>query len=634
MRSALFILVLLPSLTGDSLAAVSPWSDILENAKANSALTERRAGLIEQAREAEALPIVRRAHCLADVGKDRTWLDGRSNALEEEIRETFALAMSDFGACSTLSRELPLLAAAYRLTGEQAFLDRILAQLDEMARWSPLQRPGWTLYTPGNRLPPDGKDGNWLATGTGIRALGDTLELLPEEAVPQDLRGRIEALLLKEIEGVVDDWKTKRPWFVRTDNPITNQWVLPTEGLVRASILLGKDKHPEAYELGVANLLKALNAHGAKGEFEEGFGYASFTVTSLLHAAHAMAVAGDTRAISHPFLENFPTWLVHHFQPGGYGINCFDAGPSYNAPESARPLLSLIATLTASPGARWALRHQTSGPSEDLAGLAASALPDVGQDQAPPRYAVYERAARVNWRDSWDRDATGVWIRGGHPLDQHDHQDRGHVNLISKGRPILIEAGTPSYDHPLMMSQYSSGAGHNALQLGEAFPEASTDAGKTLSLPGWQKEHGIAPIAVIELDNTGGKVRVDGGKCYEGLSRWERTVAWDSKLLEVTDEVELAPDLEPDTILFRWHLGTEREVAVTGAGREWRVEWAEAGITLHGDAPLVVSQARMPDNTLAGHDGSRSDKNFHSCVIARTANKEKRLLLTTRVLPQ
>ena len=195
------------------------------------------------AREAADLPIVRRAHTLEDVGKNRTWLDGRANALEDEIRETFALAMSDFAACNLLATELPLLAAAYRMTGEAVFRDRVMAQLRESADWTPLQRPGWTLYSPGHRLPSDGKDGNWLATGCGVRAIADTLELLPAGTVDDALVKRLHALLEGEVAGVVDDWETRRPWFVRGNNPITNQWVLPTEGLVRACLLLGVDAH-------------------------------------------------------------------------------------------------------------------------------------------------------------------------------------------------------------------------------------------------------------------------------------------------------------------------------------------------------------------------------------------------------
>ena len=53
-------------------------------------------------------------------------------------------------------------------------------------------------------------------------------------------------LLAAEIVSIVDDWRARRPWFVAHRTPLTNQWVLPTEGLVRACLLLGREDldHP------------------------------------------------------------------------------------------------------------------------------------------------------------------------------------------------------------------------------------------------------------------------------------------------------------------------------------------------------------------------------------------------------
>jgi hypothetical protein len=608
---------------------VLAWRDLIEQAKSDPNVEEARSTLVQSALEAAKLPIVRRVHSLTEVGHNRTWLDGRSEQLEPEIKEPFALAMSDAAAGNTLAQELPVLAAGYQLTGNPAMLDRILAQLEEMASWSPLQRPGWTLYTPGNRLPADGKDGNWLGTGTNIRAIGDTLDVLTEASVNPDLLKRLHVVLEAEVAGVVDDWETKRSWFIRSDNPYTNQWVLPTEGLVRACLILGVENHRDAYELGVANLSRAMDAHGERGEFEEGFGYAQFTVTSMLHASHAMAVAGDRRAIDHPFLKHFPTWLVHHFQPAKMVINCFDAGGAYDAAEGTRSFLSLTAMCTGDPVARWALANYVSGPSDDLAGLAARALPPVGPEAAPPLFAVYERAARVNWRDSWDVDGTGVWVRGGHPLDQHDHQDRGHVNFIVRGRPILIEAGTPAYSHPQIMTHYSSGVGHNVLQLGTEEPEDASDTGKTVSHPGWQKRGGVAPIAVTRLDASGGDITVDGTACYDGLARWTRHVVWDKDNLTVTDEVALVEGTE-QAILFRWHLGTEEVVEIEGEGNSYTVTWSDATVALSGDAPLTVTQQRLPDNTLQDHDGNEDAKNGHTCVVVITEGPVHVLQMTAR----
>ncbi len=605
-----------------------PWNAALDRVATDEAHEAGRSRLVAAARAVAAKPIIRRAHRLEDVGRNRTWMDGRAHALEDAIRERFALAMSDHGAAGMLAEELPLLAAACRLTGDEALKARLVAQLEETAGWSPLQRPGWTLYHPGATLP-DGGDGNWLATGSGVRAIADALELAPAGVIDEPLNGRLRALLENEVAGVVDDWRTARPWFVRDRNPVTNQWVLPTEGLIRGCLVLGVDDHRDAYELGVRNLLAALDSHGAAGEFEEGFGYASFTVTSMLHAARAMAAHGDRRGVDHPFLRNFPTWLTHHLQPGDMIVNCFDAGPARGAALAARPLFSLLVACTGSPVARWTLSRQLDGPSDDVAGLLARAAPPVDDGAAPPPFAAYERAARVNWRSSWRPDATGVWVRGGHPLDQHDHHDRGHVNFILDGRPLLIEAGTPSYSHPLMGSHFASGYGHNVLQLGLEEPRP-VEAGTTFAPRGWQQLGVVAPLTVRRLNAAGGEVSLRVASGYDRLDEWRRDVTWDDREVCVRDEVRLAKG-QADVILFRWHLGSNAAAEITPIAGGFRVGWDDAEMVIASPGRLVVTAIKAPDNTVNAATDDARPETFHTCVVIASAGPEARLDVDVRV---
>ena len=607
---------------------VMTWAQAIQAVKADASLRPAIETLVKAARAEVAKGLVRRPHRLADVGKHRTGLDGRSKVLEDEIREAFALAMSDFGACNHLANALPTVAAAAVLSGNAALRKHVIAQLREASTWSPLQRPGWTLYAPGHRLPKDGKDGNWLATGCGVRAIVTTLEIMGD-GVEADLRAALDALLAKEIAGVVDDWKSKRPWFVRSDNPITNQWVLPTEGLIRACLHLGVDKRREAYELGVKNVLRALSSHGAAGEFEEGIGYANFTVTSLLHVARAMAAAGDRRAIDHPFLANFPTWAVHHIQPGRMTVNCFDAGHAA-VPRTHghwRSMLGLLVFAGGSDVANWALTHQFDGPTDDLIGLVASVTGKGLGRRTPSLFAAYERAPMVVWRDRWADDATGVWVRGGHRLDQHDHQDRGHVNYIYRGKAILIEAGTPSYSDPDMGVHYASGAGHNVLQAGTFFPKRPYPVQKRADYAGWQRPRGIAPIQIERLDAQGGAVTVDASRCYAETERWQRNVTWTAKALTIQDEVHLKPG-KKDVVQFRWHLGTDQPVDVSTEGTSARVRWPDAEIRLEASEPIHVRQYGAPDATVRRSDGPR-----HTCLAVRSAQPVTTVRLVTRVGP-
>jgi hypothetical protein len=456
---------------------------------------------------------------------------------------------------------------------------------------------------------------------------------MPEGSLAPGLIAKLHALAEKEIAGIIDDWKTKRTWFARRRNAISNQWMLPTEGLIEACLLLGLDEHREAYEFGVANFLEALNAHGPNGEFEEGFAYASMTLNSMLHAALAMATAGDCRAIDHPYLKKFPTWYIHNLQPGDTAINCFDGAHACGATKRMRSLLSLMVVCVNSPEAIWALRNLTGGPSDDLPGLFARIGLREEKGKAPSLFAHYERATRVNWRSSWREDAAGVWVRGGHKLDQHDHQDRGHVNLIWHGRPILIEAGSPSYGHPLIRANYQSAVGHNALQLGTYYPDEPRRLGKDAPLPGWQKRGAIAPITVQRLDDKGAVVTISCQSGYTNLARWDRRVQWRADWLTVKDAVDLKEG-ETDIILFRWHLGTTNRVTISENENRHEVRWPDAKMSLKANAPISVTQVRLPDNTLEGHTPSERTDNNHTCIVAQTREPRAALLLDTEVRPR
>jgi len=283
------VVVLLSGSAGTAAAqrvsAAGDWGAMADEVRQRPELAERLKAMIASARRVAATPIVKRVYHYADLGKDRTWLDGRAKFMDGQPRqEWFGLAMSDCGTSGTILTELPLLAFAYRCTGEDVFRVRIISQLEETAAWSPLQRPGWQLCTPApDPVPADYWDGSWLGTGTGIRALADTLELLPAGGVPPELMDKLRTLLRAEIKTISEDWQLKRGWFRGGKGvPQTNQWVLPTEGLLRACLVLGKDRSAAEYELGVANLLRALDVQGQQGEFNEGIGYAMFTVSSML----------------------------------------------------------------------------------------------------------------------------------------------------------------------------------------------------------------------------------------------------------------------------------------------------------------------------------------------------------------
>ena len=296
--------------------------------------------------------------------------------------------------------------------------------------------------------------------------------------------------------------------------------VLPTEGLILACLVLGKDRYAAEYELGVANLLRVLDVQGQTGRVQR---------RHRLRHVHRQLDAGrsprDGLAGRFPrsriFVpRGFPTWAVHHLQPGRFRVNCFDARGARTPRNDSgtRQLLETLAVFARSQAAARSPSTLYDGPTNDLAGLLAgtATLPHVGESlrdsqpvserpaYVPTCFACYDGPARrVNWRSSWTDDADGVWVRGGHPLDGHDHFDCGHVNYIVRGKPLLIEAGTPGYDNPAIHTRYSTVVGHNLLEVEGIKPRKAP-----------------APLTVSRLDAGGGDLTVDGTACYPGLKHW------------------------------------------------------------------------------------------------------------------
>lgn len=551
--------------------------------------------------------------------------------------EMYALSLSDSQNADLLVWELPQVAAAYRLTGDRSFLQRAVAQIDEMCTWQPLQRPGWTLpyYSP----MPEGGDGVWLATGQDLIALSQTLDMLPAEALPAPTRAKVDALLDREIRRIVDDWKAKRSWYVREQATASNQWVVPTAGLVVACVAAGPEKYPEAFELGIANLLKSAEAFGADGSVSEGLGYAMYwTMPAYCIAALAARDAGDPRLFDAPFLKNFPNWVALCLQPGESFINCFDfqGGARGKYHVSTRTMIRLSA-LTQSPGFSWLIGEKFRYAKPGLYGLLT--LNMAGREAgAPPLWGLFRRAHWAVWRSSWRENASGVWVRGGDRDDRHDHNDRGHVNFIPHGQPLLIEAGTINYGDPLKKPEFDSVVGHNVLQVGgDFYPK---------KMP--------APITVNRLDQEGGDVIVPAGAGYPQAEEWTRRVVWDRDEVTVTDTVRLK---QPDRILFRWHLGSEQPLEVKDssptAGRvllpageirfpgwigelpvtsTWTppeldiIQTPAADITVTADKPITLCQGKNYDATLK----YGMEKHVHTTLLVQSAGPVDAITIVSR----
>ncbi|MGZ0655699.1 heparinase II/III domain-containing protein [Coraliomargarita sp. W4R72] len=456
--------------------------------------------------------------------------------------ERFALASSDTGTARRMLDELPLLAASIRLTGSASCQEYLVRQLREVVTWVPFQRPGWTIAHRSDPLPAEG-DGVWLSTGALLQALAIMDEILPAGVLPDDLAVAVRTRVAEEVQLSYDDWMAERSWYVKKGAFNSNQWVVPASGMVIGATMLGREEYADAYQLGVSCLRQSMTVVGDDGSMSEGYTYAmTWTSLSLFLASHFMESAGDVEFVEAPFFENFPEYLALYFQPGSNYVNVSDAFPAQRGfVGGARTEVTSIAALSGSRALARVVLEVMGSPKQSLWGLLVMEnYLNQTEVEWPALWGLFERTRAFIWRSSWADDATGVWVRGGDDEDFHDNYDRGHVNFIVDGLPILIEAGTPGYALPEKKAEYDSALGHNVLRVdGETFPLKAE-----------------AAITVERADTSGGEVSVDLNKAYPKLSEYVRSVAWSLHGMLVTDELKSA-ETTPVEIQATWHFASE-----------------------------------------------------------------------------
>ncbi|MDX9980052.1 MAG: heparinase II/III family protein [Lentisphaeria bacterium] len=582
------------------------WEEVFAFAETDETAKRLVADISRRAKSYVAEPVTVRKFSLAEIPEKER--DGRYRYAGDNA-EVFALAMHDCRCGSMLGGRMVPIALAARLTGEAQYVDWVNRQLAEVATWSPLQRPGWTQYNPNATLPPGG-DGNWLATGYSMKAIVQTLQLMGDR-VPSDLRTSLRGLLQREIDSIRDDWASRRPWFVRANFPDTNQWVLPNMAMIYASLYLGDERNRAAYELGVRNLAWTCAVQGEDGSWSEGLSYGTMSAEYLFWAAWAMRANGDERLLDFGFARNYNNWLIHMAMPGGFAVNAYDCG-RYQLGDTPHDSFLLSALLAGLPEAYWAGENLFRQLPASYAGLLyryASASREKTL-AVPEVFAFFPHQQIVTWRSNWERNhGMGLWIRGGSTRDSHCHRDNGHLSVYNGRTPVLIEAGTPSYDDREMPVKYSPAAGHNMLQPAAA---AETDN---------RGRH--TPLTVRRLDPDGGEVVVDGTHALPGVEEWLRAIDWDrGGRVQVVDSVVFGQEIGAGAEVFRFHTGSPVPVEITGTGREWTVRWAGASLALAGDRELVVDQTPWPD---------RSGVNGHACVRIQVAGATREVKLSSRL---
>jgi hypothetical protein len=596
--------------------AATDWSKILGR-QASPALRSCVAAMDPAGQRIISEDIRRFVRPLSINDVDSSMLDGRSASAGGNAQQ-FALAMADCAQAHKLLTDGVTLSVLAVQQGNQAYIDRCIAILRNVADWAPFQRPGWTAYRPDLVLPRGG-DGVWLATGWGICGVVDMLSILGDR-VPADLQAALRMRLRGEVSQIVSDWADARPWYVRSRAVQSNQWIIPSVGLVKACLFLKDPQLLPAYNLGVENVAASLRAMGKDGEFLEGVSYAAMTLEPVFDLLADLKANGDLRCHSMGFVNNSWRWFTQMLMPGANFVNCNDSGMA-SVPDWARetPLPAIVAATlaTSDPDAVVCMRGLFPRGNTSIHGIKYQAALDAVVARpgvALPKFAFFPAQQLLVWRSNWEmpsqpQSALGMWFKGGALGEGHCHRDQGQLSIYSGNRAILTESGTPNYSTADMDTKYASAAGHSIMQVGEVSPRGvPVDA----------------PMSVASLGADGGIATVDSTKAYRSALSCQRTVAWSSSgRFDIADRVQFVAEIPAGTEIYRFHTGSGSPLVSEMRDGRCTLSWPDASVSISADGPIDVSQVPWPDAVSPGR--------VHQVVVIRSAAAMSRISVSTSV---
>ena len=595
------------------------WSEVI----ANSGAAENSINMINQIKDISQRPALRdlkkfvRPRTLAEIPP--ALLDPQVATLPIGRREIYALAIVDTNQTVFALYEGVMFAVNAKSSMDPAEIQKSIVMLEEINKnYIPLQRPGYTSYDPSVAITADG-DGVWLATGWGISAIVDLLDVLGD-SVSADLRERLNNQLREEVKRIAVDWRDKRPWFVKSRCVVSNQWLGPTIGLIKACLFLKDPQLLPAYNLGIENLLAFLRAQGPDGSFLEGVTYAEMSLNEAHEIIGSINKIGDLRCANVPFVQNNWKWFVQMYMPGAMLVNCNDS-PRSSLPSHFMtvPLASLATAAMAStdPNALSMLRFLYPNP-QPIASLIAVKFANFIRTgtgvsvPSLPTFAYFPNQQLVTWRSEFQpvqspQTALGLWMKGGTPSEMHTHREQGNLSVYNGNRIILMNCGTPGYgDADYLRS--ASASGSSIMQVDEVAP------------------HGIpvdAPLVVNQLDANGGSVSIVASNAYVG-SNCTRNIEWNiSGQIQIKDQVAFNNSVPSGSIIYKFHTGSDVPLQITGAGKVWQVSWRGVSMTITASEPVVVEQSTELDKVIQPFS--------HQAIHIRAANATSALTVTSEL---
>jgi hypothetical protein len=605
----------LPVWNGKLALANMPWDALIARARQDQGLAKAFVDWRADASYCAGQEIQYRPSSISDLPKERlspqvlSVLRKYSGRPEGEI---YALGLDSVDVWGKFHYRLIPFALVVRNSGDKVALDYLVRQLKEIATWFPLQARGWSA-----NLPPGSKehDGPWLAE-SGLIHIALTLDILGDR-LPPPLRTDLLALCQREIDWIMQCWGEKRTWYMKQNAYSSNQWGVPTAGLLMACLAVGEERNRAAYDFAALNLAKHFASQGESGSFAEGYSYSHMTMESVLMAVWAMDRTGDKRLSSLPFLANYATWVHQMTMPGGTLVNYADSGYSRLHPQPSRSLL-LAVGISKKPEDLWGIErlYAAFDEKDPFTHLYRTEVASLPRERRPLALsAFFANSQLAVWRSNWSLDrAMGVWAKGGTLNDYpHNHTDQGQVVVMNGAEPILLETGGLmkqgfGYASPEYILKAVSCAAHNVIQ----------------TATGLTKRRSVvrAPVEVKRMDAGGGELRIDVSEAQPEVKSWIRDVEWSAEgRVTINDNAVLFKPKNTDDEWFRWHIGATKPPDIRGSGNTWQVAWNRNQLTLKANRPIQVEAIEWP-NALLGKSHA---------VIIKSVNAGADLQLTSVV---
>ncbi|WP_162633333.1 heparinase II/III domain-containing protein [Echinicola strongylocentroti] len=400
--------------------------------------------------------------------------DKIADAWEDQLRKAEQVVKSDRQSAS----DCQVLALAYRMTGREAFAEKIreilLANID---------KDTWESQGLLNRTP-SWKGGLRTSHTSFFLSLG--FDAAYEHLSEDDKQKIAKGIVRLGIKPQMENWLDPETSF-HTFDTMGHNWWSACVYMAGLSAIAVRNEIPEAERwieeiAGTAGewigysgsvLQNKIPTFDQDGGFYESINYAAYGVSQYLLFRYALEQAMPSmEQEDFPILEKVVDFFIHttYYVEGDLplSVNFGDTNVHRNGNSCVVLLYNL--------GYRddrytWYLNQVNKG--SDKEGLEVNSpnglilypdLPTLEGDYTPDlaHSHLYKEMDWATMRNSWENDATMLAVKSGFSWN-HAHADAGSFILFHQGKNLIIDSGNSSYGNPLYTTYYCQSEAHNVI---------------------------------------------------------------------------------------------------------------------------------------------------------------------------